>query len=169
MLAFRFIWQQVAKEGYIEASELNYPAGSYKATLLPFAGRDAWDDRWSCAGLGEVLIHVARAIIYLSLLWEKNRAAPTYPKGADAAEIRRLKKQEREGNWLRPDRIHDRAVADLSCALGLSEEVVKKLVGSLDECRELQNTKLFPKFVWVVEAGRPSARSPSLWDGLVKK
>ncbi|VDC00247.1 unnamed protein product [Peniophora sp. CBMAI 1063] len=168
LISFKKIWQAVARDGHVQASALNYPEGSYQTIIQKaWDPSDVWDDRWSCAGLAEILVHVARAIVHLSILWQENREPLKYPKNSTPEEIRHFQKQEHEGNWLRPDRIRARAIGDLSTALGVDLDVCAELVGSLRNCRRMRNTKFFPDAIWVVhKVGTRSGRPPSLWDAL---
>lgn len=158
----------MARDGHVQASALNYPEGSYQTIVQKaWDPSDVWDDRWTCAGLAEVLVHVARAIVHLSILWQENREPLQYPKGSTPAAIRHLQKEEHEGNWLRPDRIRERAIGDLSLALGVDSNVCAELVGSLRDCSRMTNTKFFPDAIWIADkVGTRSGRPPSLWDAL---
>lgn len=123
-LAFKKMWTSVARDGFIEPSRLNFDGASYKSTILAeLEEGDAWDDRWTCAGLGEVAIHVGRAIVYLSELWEKNRDKPAFRKESTIEERQAALENERKLiQWLQPDCIFKRVVSDISEALGFGVE-----------------------------------------------
>lgn len=171
MLAFKKIWTSVARDGYVESSRLNYDGGLYESTIRAELSKlDVWDDRWTCAGLGEVLVHVARAIVHLSELWEKNRDKKAFRKETPIAERKKILKAEyKEIQWLHPDRIRERVVVDLASALGLKEDIVERLVKP-DACKKLKITTFFPKSVWKRESPRTrSTRPASLWDALFEQ
>lgn len=146
-LAFRKIWATVAREGHVVASNLNYGT-EYTKTIRPLIAReDVWDDRWTCAGLGEVLIHVARAITGLSILWHKHRE--TVP---DESE-----------KYLLPSYVHTRAIQDVSDALGIDSDIIKALVGTEKQIAKMTVKMIFPTMKWVPRSTK-SKRPPGLWD-----
>lgn len=155
-LAFMRIWRALAKEGYVSVTDLNFDERYFVKTLRSYMRKgDAWDDRFTCAGLAMVLVHVARAIIGLSIVWEKER------EELDAEDEEEYKAEQ---YFLDPSRIHERAIQDVSDALGIDLEVVGKLIGGLSDLVDLPVTSMFPTMKWVEESPRKSERPPSLWD-----
>ena len=96
-----------------------------------------------------MLVHFARAVVCLSELWDRKQLRP-YPQHSGDSD-------------LSPRTIHSHAIIDLSEALGLSEIVARRLIGTRAECRMLRNSKFFPKVTWVPVSKRVS-RPVSLWD-----
>lgn len=171
LLAFKKIWTSVARDGYVESSKLNFDEHLYKSLIrAELSDQDAWDDRWTCAGLGVVLVHVARAIMHLSHLWEEAREKKAFSKDTPMAERQEVLDEEYKTiQWLHPDRISERLVVDLASALGLKESIVEKLV-DWESCEKLNVTKFFPKSVWKHESPRKTSTRPaSLWDALFKQ
>lgn len=164
--AFKLMWTVVTKRGYMKASKLNYPADRYKSIIQEHMDKDdVWDDRWTCAGLGPALVHVGRAVIYLSELWEKHRDRLVLDAKLTEAQRKKAVAEEYEDiQWLHPNRIRERVITDISDALSLAEDVVRKLVDPAN-CNKLKVASIFPTMKWVEESPRDAeTRDVSLWD-----
>ena len=151
---FSLIWRELSKEGCIRVANVNTSI-HFELTLKQCLGTiDPIDDRWTCAGLAEVLLHVGRAIVHLSYCWERGQPknfAEDYPGLA---------------KFLSPAEVYGRVVDDLVLALLMPPHIVKALLGAMQDCRKLQNTKLFPDVEWVSIPSRQQTRPPLLWDAL---
>lgn len=196
-LSFRKIWASITKDGFMTASDCNFVKSDFKGTLQPLLDDDEpWDDRWTGAGLNEVLVHVARALVYFSCRWEDERsmeekaAEDEDGDGEDEEDepkpvrIHRDDPRKREdftslptvdrkalekAYCLSPHEIHARVLNDLSTALGIPLDVSLKLVGSVEDCDDLENTMIFPTVKWTIQKPRkPMTRSSSLWDASYK-
>lgn len=162
--SFRSIWATVTKKGYVEVSDLNFRKEHYAETLAQYVPKgEAWDNRWTCAGLGLVLVHVARAIVYLSYLWEAKRekSREEQRQKAQAEKVRQM--AEKRGmevdsdeinapaagpsghakevldalnnvdNYLAPETVYGRVILDVSNALGIAEGVAKVLIDGVPQ------------------------------------
>lgn len=150
---FAFIVHELSKEGCFQASNLNSDI-DFASTLRPFLrDGDVLDDRWTCAGLTPVFLHVGRALVHLSYLWNRKRPA-SVDTDAEAQQC------------LEPRFVYKRVVNDLSVALYIEPAVVRLLLGPRKAChRDLKNTMLFPDVEWCPMPFR-STRPHLLWDAL---
>lgn len=150
---FKLIWAQVAQKGGIKASGLNF-ARSYKDIVLKEATKSKipWDDRYTCAGLAEVLFHFARAVVQLSCLWEN--------------EVKGYADEDQK--FLNPATIHARAIADLALALGLPDTIVLAVIGDIKDCKNMENKLFLPSMRWEPMTSKKS-RPISLWDAMYEK
>lgn len=178
-LSFRKIWTSVAKKGFMTSGICNYEKSHIKRTLQPLLdSEEPWDDRWTCAGLTEVLVHLARALVYFSIRWDEESSdtakdQPRVPKKdprerEDFDKLLTIEKKELEKEYcLSPVIMHSRVLGDLSTALGIPLHVSRSLVGSIEDCEDLgEETTLFPTTRWLMQTPRESQRPPSLWDAL---
>lgn len=176
-LGFRKIWTAVAKEGHIKITKDLNLSVDYKETVESHSSVTLlWDDRWTCAGLAELLVHFGRALVLVALTWEDLQDFEDdvddegdEDKEVDAEEAKKKedeeakKKEERE--YVKPEHVRDRVVGDLSDFLGLPRLVVDDLVGKVEDCRSLPVSEMLPVFEWEETAmANRSAHAPSLWD-----
>ncbi|VDC00374.1 unnamed protein product [Peniophora sp. CBMAI 1063] len=170
---FKSIWHMVAKKGRIVMDEENQVGCDHETTLRQYCdlvNEDLgdYDDRWSCAGLAEVMFFVGRAIVYLSMRWQEDRDRPdTDDEGDDAAKKEPVKptlEELEQLKWLEPEEVYARVRSDLSCAFGIVEDAVGALLCDLQDIRSITDTKIFPEVTWMADSERSSPRPPSLWD-----
>lgn len=174
--SFKNIFTTIAKTGYIETGELNL-SEPYANVIKRFAGKNVKiDNRYTCAGLAEILVHVARAIVQLSYFWVHNGERPdkevqemvqdddaTEYEDEASDEDEEFPAEEKESYWLSPEKIRTRAIADLGKALGLPRQVAGALVGTVHECASMEDTEMIPVYFWH-DGRKPRSGSPSLWD-----
>ncbi|KZV58982.1 hypothetical protein PENSPDRAFT_672680, partial [Peniophora sp. CONT] len=140
---FKKIWTEATKGGYVKVSKTNLTHGDYQSILSKWINKnDVWDYRWTGAGIGEVIVHAARAITYLSIRWQDVHAPkkipvikdPRFPEEEWEA-LDEDDQKDREAKFcLSPEEIHRRATVDVASALGLTLEAAQALVGTIDDC-----------------------------------
>ncbi|KZV58936.1 hypothetical protein PENSPDRAFT_695631 [Peniophora sp. CONT] len=165
----------IAKEGYIEVTETNMGiVDGYHYEIFSYCedhnvDMGAFDDRWTCAGIGPIMVHVGRATVNLAWRWQDDQKRLAQEdqdmyQGSDDEEEPTERMLEK-AKWQQPQKVYERAVQDLSNALGLPKELAEKVMGPVESLRTLKlSKKLFPKMKWVSEKPRKSKRPPSLWD-----
>lgn len=175
---FKNIFNTISTYGYIENYDLNL-AEPYTDVVQRFAGRGVSvkkNNRYTCAGLAEFLVHVARALVQLSYFWETNGERP---QGEDevvdgyetdeeyvsdnSEEEKDLDEGEKEKLWLGSDKVRSRAITDLGKALGLPRKVASALVGTVHECASMPGKTLTPASQWIDSSSKKGG-PPSLWD-----
>ena len=133
------LWCSVGKTGTIATSGLNGQRISDTLASAMGVPDVVFDNRWSCAGLTEVLFHVGRAIVALSALWyDHNMPDEESERGAYMAQ--------QEINYLGPTHVRSRVVDDLSFTLGIGSDVVDTLLGP-PTC-PLLTQDIFPSMTW---------------------
>ena len=182
MRCFKCIVTHIAKSGSFESQNLNL-YGGYRQMLNEKlkVKQIVMDDRWTCAGLAEFLVHVGRAIIHLACLWyqythhgddgiefnedDEDQAGdePEDFGDSDNDSAAELDLEENPDAWLRPKTVRRRVISDLADALGFTRKVAAHLIGSLVECKNLKNKDLVPQTFWRPNEDK-TGRPPSLWD-----
>ena len=155
MDSFAFMWQKLSKEGSINVSDTN-ATDDFTTTLealLPVG--EAMDDRWTCAGLAEVLVHLGRALVHLSYTWDDAR-----PQEISDAE------KDRQQRFFSPSAVYKSVVRDLTTALHMKKSMVTTLLGTRESCREMEETSFFPSISWEPAPSGRNSRSPALWRAL---
>ncbi|VDB96858.1 unnamed protein product [Peniophora sp. CBMAI 1063] len=180
--SFKSIWLRLTETGFMSVTCDNLPS-EFSVLMKKALGLGdpsiKLDNRWTCAGLTQLLVHFARALIQLSCRWAAYQAPvewvahwPEDPEDQEdyafdsEGEDAGINEDDKDDYWLSPAKVRSRALIDLGNAVGLPYSIASQLVGTVHSCWVCCKPAMVPLCNWVDVEDGTITRRPSLWDAL---